>query len=389
MTEPDRVSVAFVFDTNSPRFSRRAFMRTMAFLSAAGFAAACGSSGSSKSSPGNPSNNGTSGPYRLPAKAEPKTLNFYNWTDYVAPNKTIPGFEKESGIKVTYDNYTSNDELLAKLQTGGTGFDLIVPTDSYLPRLKKGGLVEQLDLSLIPNIKNLDERFLNAAYDPGNKYSVPWQWGTTGLGFDKKKVGGDVTDWNAFELPGVRGQSSFLREARDAFAMALVVLGKDPNSVNEDELDSARDWLLELKKKVKTITSDYKAPLISGELILAQAYSGDVFQAQVTNEDLEYAIPTSGGLQWVDAMMIPKGAPHPHNAHAFINYILEPKVGAALTNYVSYGSPNKAAEPFIDKEILQNPLIYPPADVMAKLAFQKDLGDDELLYSDRWTEVTT
>jgi spermidine/putrescine transport system substrate-binding protein len=377
MTEPDRVSVAFVFDATSPRFNRRAFMKTMAFASAAGFAlAACGSDDDDSPS----GSGGNDAP-------EPKSLNFYNWTDYIAED-TIPGFEQQSGIKVTYDNYSSNDELLAKMQAGGSGYDIIVPTDSYLPRLKAGGLLEKLDLGKIPNVTNLDERFRNALYDPGNEYSIPWQWGTTGIGFDKRVAQG-ADDWNVFDLPEVRGKSAFLDEARDAFGMALIVLGRDPNSTDDGDLDDAREWLKDLKGKVKSITSDYQEPLGSGELVLAQAYSGDVFQLQPENKNLEYAIPKSGAFQWVDAMVIPKDAPHPNNAHAFMNYILDPKIGAALTNYVQYGSPNKAAEQFIDKEVLDNPLIYPPADVMAKLVFQKDLGDDELKYSDRWTEVKT
>ena len=373
MSEPDRVSLAFIWDKDDPGFSRRTFMKTMGFAAAAGFAAACGSSGSGKSS--------TTG-----AKSEAKTLNFYNWTAYIADN-TIPNFQKETGIKVQYDNYSSNDELFAKLSAGSTGYDLVVPTDAVLVKMIHAGLVVPLDLSLITNIDNIDERFRNAAYDPGNKYSIPWQWGTTGIGFDKTQVGGEVTDWDAFDLPNVQGKSSYLDEARDAFAMALFALKLDPNTTDEDDLDQAKDYLIDLKKKVKSITSDYLDPLKGGELLLSQAYSGDAFQAQETNPKIEYVIPASGAFSWVDSMAIPKGAKHPGNAEKFMNYILEPKVGAALTNYVSYGSPNKAATPYIDKEILNNPLIYPPADVLAKLPFQKDIGEEELKYSDRWTEV--
>jgi spermidine/putrescine transport system substrate-binding protein len=377
MSEPDRVSLAFIWDTDSPRFSRRTFGKTMAFAAAAGFVAACGSSKGS----GAPTETTTK-------KAEPKVLNFYNWTDYIA-DSTIPNFQKQTGIKVTYDNYSSNDELYAKMSAGSTGYDIIVPTDATLVKMKHADLIEPLDLSLIPNVVNLDERFRNAAYDPGNKYSIPWQWGTTGIGFDKTKVGGEVTDWDAFDLAAVKGKSSYLDEARDAFAMALFALNKDPNSIDDADLDAARDYLIDLKKKIKSITSDYQDPLKAGELLLSQAYSGDVFTIQADKPNIEYIIPTSGAFSWVDSMAIPKGAKHPGNAEKFMNYILEPKVGAALTNFVFYGSPNKAAEPFILKEILDNPLIYPPADVLAKLPFQKDIGEDELKYSDRWTEVKT
>jgi spermidine/putrescine-binding protein len=382
MSDPDRVSLAFIWDTESPHFSRRTFMRTMAFASAAGFVAACGGS-SSKSGTGS---SGSTTPPTFSSKPEAKTLNFYNWTDYIADD-TIPNFQKETGIKVTYDNYSSNDELFNKLSAGSTGYDIIVPTDATLVKMKHAGLVEPLDLTLIPNVKNLDPRFRTAAYDPGNQYSIPWQWGTTGIGYDKTKVDGNVTDWDAFELPAVKGKSSYLDEARDAFAMALFALKKDPNTSNDGDLDAAKQYLIDLKKKIKQITSDYQDPLKSGELLMAQAYSGDVFTIQADNANIEYVIPKSGAFSWVDSMAIPKGAGHPKNAEAFMNYILEPKVGAALTNFVNYGSPNKAAEPFINKDILDNPLIYPSAADLAKLPFQKDIGDDELKYSDRWTEV--
>jgi spermidine/putrescine-binding protein len=378
MSDPDRVSLAFIWDVNSPRFSRRAALKTIAFASAAGFIAACGSS-KSGSSP--TSKSGTTGP-----NTEAKQLNFYNWTDYIADD-TIPNFQKETGIKVTYDNYSSNDELFAKMTAGNTGYDIIVPTDATLVKMKHGNLLEKLDLSQIPNIDNLDPRFRDTAFDPGNQHSIPWQWGTTGLGFDKTKVGGTVTDWDAFNLPAVKGKSSYLDEARDAFAMALFAMGKDPNTTNTKDLDDAKKYLIDLKKKIKAITSDYQDPLKAGELLLSHAYSGDVFTIQADNANIEYVIPKSGAFAWVDSMTIPKGAPHPRNAMQFMNYILDPKVGAALTNAVNYGSPNKAATPYINKDILSNPLIYPPASALAKLPFQKDIGEKETEYNDRWTEV--
>src|SRR5207244_5751455 len=140
----------------------------------------------------------------------------------------------------------SNDEPFAKMSAGSTGYDIIVPTDATLVKMKHADLIAPLDLSLIPNVKNLDARFRNAAYDPGNKYSIPWQWGTTGIGFDKTKVGGEVSDWDAFNLPAVTGKSSFLDEPRDAFAMALFALHLDPNTTDDDDLDQATDYLIAL-----------------------------------------------------------------------------------------------------------------------------------------------
>ncbi|MFM8236258.1 MAG: PotD/PotF family extracellular solute-binding protein [Actinomycetota bacterium] len=369
--QPERVSLAFVLDATSPRFSRRTFLGTLAFASAAGFVAACGGSGSG-------SGGGT----------EAKTLNLFNWTDYVAP-ETVPGFQRETGIRVTYDTFASNDELVAKMEGGGVGYDIIVPTDGILPRLRRSELLRELDLAQIPNVTNLEDRFRTADYDPGNRYSIPWQWGTTGIGYDPEAVGTEVTDWDGFELAGVRGRSSFLDEARDAFGLALFRLGHDPNTTDPEQLDEARDYLIDLKGRVKAITSDYQEPLKSGELILAQAFSGDAFQVAAEAPKVRYVIPRSGAFQYADVMAIPTDAPHPDNAHAFMNYILEPEVGAALSNYVQYGSPNRAALPFIDRELIDNPLIYPPPEILSKLAFLRDLGETELEYSDRWTEIKT
>lgn len=369
--QPERVSLAFVLDATSPRFSRRTFLGTLAFASAAGFVAACGGSGSG-------SGGGT----------EAKTLNLFNWTDYIAP-ETVPGFQRETGIRVTYDTFASNDELVAKMEGGGVGYDIIVPTDGILPRLRRSELLRELDLAQIPNVTNLEDRFRTADYDPGNRYSIPWQWGTTGIGYDPEAVGTEVTDWDGFELAGVRGRSSFLDEARDAFGLALFRLGHDPNTTDPEQLDEARDYLIDLKGRVKAITSDYQEPLKSGELILAQAFSGDAFQVAAEAPKVRYVIPRSGAFQYADVMAIPTDAPHPDNAHAFMNYILEPEVGAALSNYVQYGSPNRAALPFIDRELVDNPLIYPPPEILSKLAFLRDLGETELEYSDRWTEIKT
>ena len=232
--DPERVSLAFIWDTASPRFSRRSFMRTMAFASAAGFLAACGSS----SKTGSSSSAGSPGTTVDVHKTEAKLLNFYNWTDYI-DDDTIPNFQKETGIKVrttTTAPTTSSSRRCVKVSRASTSS--CRPTPS-LVKMKHADLIEKLDLSAIPNVVNLDPRFRNAAYDPGNQYSIPWQWGTTGIGFDKTKVGGDVTDWDAFKLPAIKGKCSYLDEARDAFAMALFAMNKDPNTLNTTDLDDA------------------------------------------------------------------------------------------------------------------------------------------------------
>ena len=226
----NRDHLAFVWDIDSPHFSRRTFMqaRWRSSRSAAGRARrrACGSTGERQSRPG-----------RRPSKAEASSTSTTGPT--TSTDDTIPNFEKATGIKVTYDNYSSNDELFAKMRTGGTGFDIIVPTDATLVKMKHANLLEPLDLAHIPNVKNLDPRFRTAAYDPGNKYSIPWQWGTTGIGYDKTKVGGEVTDWDAFDLPRCKGRARSSTKRATRSRWRLFALGKDPNTLDADELDDA------------------------------------------------------------------------------------------------------------------------------------------------------
>ncbi|WP_158843168.1 polyamine ABC transporter substrate-binding protein [Saccharothrix deserti] len=381
MTEKN-LRIARLWDADSARVTRRTVLRSSAFFALAA-TGACGVG----SAPTGTSSAPTSKVEAANAVAEAK-LNFYNWTDYIAPD-TLSGFTEAAGIEVTYDNFSSNDEMEAKIASGAAGYDLVVPSDNFLRRFLRSGLLSPLDHDLLPNLKNLAERFTEADYDPGNQYSVPWAWGTTGLAYSKAQLG-DVTGFSAYDLAAAQGRSTILDEARDAMALGLLKLGHDPNTSDAKQIAEAVTVLLELKKKIGQITSDVIEPLSSGQVPLAQAYSGDAFQAGDANEDLAYAIPTEGGLSYVDLLCVPKDAPHAENAHKFIDYVLRPEVGAALANAIRYGSPNEAARPMIEPELLNDPLVYPSDEQLAKLPFTKDLGADvEARYADAWTRVKT
>ena len=370
--------IARLWDVDSPRVTRRTMLGSMAFFALA--ACAVGPA---------PTDSGDLGAAEAANLTDEPKLNFYNWTDYIAP-ETLPGFSSVSGIEVTYDNFSTNDEMEAKIASGQAGYDLVVPSDNFLRRFLRSGLLQPLDHDAIPNLRNLEPRFAEAEYDPGNRFSVPWAWGTTGLAYSKSQIGGDVASFDAFDLPGALGRSSILDEARDGMAIGLLKLGHDPNTTDPKQIDDAANFLLSLKKKLGQITSDVIEPLTSGQVRLAQAYSGDAFQASDTNDDIGYAIPSEGGLSYVDLLVIPKDAPHAANAHRFIDFVLGAEAGAALSNAVRYGSPNAAAKPLIDKELLDDPVVYPPDDQLAKLPFTKDLGGDvEALYADAWTKVKT
>ena len=375
------VRIARLWDDR--RLNRRNMLRSMAFFAiAASGLVACGISEAPQGDPGRP------GGRAVNRVGEPR-LNIYNWTDYIAPD-TMSSFEAATGIKITYDNFSSNDEMEAKIASGAAGYDLVVPSDNFLRRFVRGGLVRELDHDLIPNLANLERRFVEADYDPGNRHSVPWAWGTTGLAYSKTALGDQVTGFSAFDLAGAQGRGMVLDEARDGLAIGLLSLGHDPNTADPRQIDDAARYLLNLKKKLGQISSDVIEPLISGQMVLAQAFSGDAFQARGENPAIAYTIPKEGGLSYVDLLCVPKDAPHALNAHRFIDHILRPDVGAALSNTVRYASPNAAAKPFIDKELLNDPLVYPNAEVLARVPFIKDLGREvEARYADAWTKVKT
>ncbi|MEU5694034.1 spermidine/putrescine ABC transporter substrate-binding protein [Actinosynnema sp. NPDC020468] len=362
--------------------SRRTMLRSASFFALAATGACGVGAAPTTSAPGS-----ASATKATNAKAEAR-LNFYNWTDYIAPD-TLTGFTAATGVQVTYDNFSTNDEMEAKISSGAAGYDLVVPSDNFLRRFLRSGLLSPLDHDLLPNLVNLEKRFAEADYDPGNRYSVPWAWGTTGLAYSKSALG-EVTGFSAFDLAAAAGRSTILDEARDGLALGLLKAGHDPNTAVAGELDDAVKVLLELKKRIGQITSDVIEPLTGGQVPLAQCYSGDAFQARSANPDVGYAIPTEGGLSYVDLLVVPKDAPHAENAHRFIDYVLRPEVGAALSNAVRYGSPNAAAKPLIDKALLDDPLVYPSAERLAKLPFTKDLGAEvEARYADAWTRVKT
>ncbi len=316
------------------------------------------------------------------------TLNLYNWSDYVAKD-TLPGFERRTGIKVVQDFYGSNEELLAKLQAGATGYDVIVPSDYMVSIMIKSDVIQKLDKSKIPNFDNLDPAFKGLPYDPNNEYSAAYQWGTTGILYNPEAVDEEVTSWNAMWNPQYEGKIGMLNDVRETFGASLKRLGYSLNSTRESELDEAQ---AELEKQKPLLRGYFGSPeggdlVVGGDLVLAHVFSGDGFAAIYEDEKLEYVIPQDGATRWTDNMAIPIGASNPDAAHKFINYILDAEVGAELSNYTYYGCPNEASYPMIDKAAKNNPAIYPPPEVFEKLEVIRDVGKFTREYERRFTEV--
>ncbi len=319
---------------------------------------------------------------------EEKELALYNWSDYVA-GSTIPGFQKETGIKVTQDFFASNEDLLGKLQAGATGYDVIVPSDYMVAIMVKSDVIQKLDKSKIPNIKNVGENYMGLSYDPNNEYSLPYQWGTTGILYNKKEVGKLDSSWDAMWDKQFEGKMAMLADSREAIGAALYKLGYSVNSKNQDQLQEAE---AELKKQQPLLrgyfaSTEVRPLVMNGDILLGHVYSGDAFLAMSENEDLDYLIPNPRATRWTDNMSIPNGAPHPDNANKFINYILDAKVGAALSNYTYYNTPNEASLSDIDPALKDLPGYTLASDIFERLEVIEDVGKTTREYERIFTEV--
>jgi spermidine/putrescine transport system substrate-binding protein len=344
------------------RVGRRSFLEVAGLLAAAGVAGFVGGTVAGLDDDARPSTP-AGAPLTVGNRRDERVLNIYNWSDYI-DDRTIPLFQAVSNLRVNYDVYSSNEDLLGRMRAGSTSYDIIVPTNNFIPTYLKLDLIEPLRTDLIPNLTNLDREFVDTDYDPGNRYTVPWQWGTTGIGFNRKQAGDKVDSWAALFEPAANmgGRVTLLREVTDLIGCALIYLGRSPNSIKDSDLADVVKLVRSIKPKLKGITSDtYIDELAASETWLAQAWSGDVFQAQDQNGDVSYVIPKEGSLRFVDVMAVPKGAPHPGNAARFMNYVLHPKVQARISSYVSYGTPVSLAKPLLPPDQTKDPAIYPPA----------------------------
>jgi putrescine transport system substrate-binding protein len=318
---------------------------------------------------------------------EEKILNVYNWSDYIAED-TLKKFTAETGIKVTYDVFDDNGVLEAKLLSGKTGYDIVVPSSAFLARQIKAGVFQPLDRSKIPNYKNLDAKLMKKLEnaDPGNQYSIPYLWGTTGLGINvnavKKALGDDapMDSWDLLFDPKyvskLKSCGVTMLDAPDEVIPAtLNYLGEDPNSLDVALMQGkVQDKLLEIRPFVRYFhSSQYINGLANGDICLALGWSGDVIQAAERAEEAEngveivYVIPKEGAGMWFDMLAIPKDADHPENAHKFLDFLLRPEIMADITNYVWYPNAVPPSKEFIDGEILEDTTVYPTPEVEEKL----------------------
>lgn len=328
-------------------------------------------------------------------KSEGGELFVYNWEEYIHPD-TIPNFENEFGVKVTYDTFPGNEALLAKLQAGGAQYDVVFPTHNFVPIHVAQGLLAPLNHDNLPLLKNVTPRFLDTELDPGNEYSIPYLWGMTALSHNTKYTKDDpnLGSWALmFESGPERysGQLGFTDEREEVIATALAYLGYSVNSRNESELREAGDLLRKTKPHVKAFypgAQETKA-LIQEDIVIGHEWNGEVVKANRENPAVEWMLPKEGGTAWFDNVAIPKGAPHQFTAEAFLNYLLRPEVAAANAEAGGYATTNMVAvENHVPAEMSQNPAIYPTEDELARLEFLEVIPDDILpIYDDIWTRL--
>ncbi len=320
------------------------------------------------------------------ALAQDRVVNVYNWSDYI-DESILEDFTKETGIKVVYDVFDSNEVLETKLLAGSTGYDVVVPTGTFLARQIQAGVFTELDKDKLPNLSNMwkDIEKRVEKYDPGNKFSINYMWGTTGLGYNVDKVkaalGDDapVDSWDLLFKPEnvekLKDCGVFVLDApTELIPAALNYLGMDPDSKDPAEIEKAGELLKSIRPNVQKFhSSEYINALANGDICLAVGWSGDVLQARDRAAEadngvtVEYSIPKEGALMWFDQMAVPADAPHKEEAHEFLNYIMRPDVMAKASNYVYYANGNKASQELLNEDVIGDPAIYPSEDAVKNL----------------------
>lgn len=314
-------------------------------------------------------------------------LNVYIWSNYL-PEDVIAEFERRYDAKINIELYDSNEALLAKLQSGGANYDVVVPSDYMVTVLREQGLIDEIDRDRITNFSNLAPQFVGLAYDPANQYSIPYMWGTTGIAYRKDKVAAPVDSWASLWDERYRDRLVMLDDVREAFGAALKFSGKSLNSADPVDIQAAARMLAEQKPLLKAYDSGgFDQLLLSGDAWVAQAYSGQIAKAMAESDQIGYVIPKEGCTFFVDNMCVPRNAMHKDLAEEFINYVLEVKTAADIANGTGFSSPNLAARGLIRPDLLTNEAAYPPPDALERCELIKEVGPAINIYDRFWTEI--
>ena len=323
------------------------------------------------------------------ASASAEELTVFNWFDYIDP-AVIDLFEEETGISVKYVNFTTNEEMYTKLEAGAGTYDVIFPSEYMIERMIAHDMLEELDLSAMPNFANVMDRLKDPSYDPGNRFSVPYMWGTLGYLYNTEMVDEELTSWSALFDEKYAGNVIMMNSMRDSIGLALKYLGYSMNTRDEAELNEAKDLLIKQKQdKIQCgyLLDETKDKMVGGEAAIGVVYSGDAQYAIEKNESLVYVVPEEGSNIWVDGMCIPKGSKNVEGAMKFIDFLCREDIAAMNFDYIYYCSPIQAVVDGLDEEEAAQSTINPSEDVVSRCEYFNDVEDVMSLYENVWMEI--
>lgn len=321
-----------------------------------------------------------------------RVVNVYNWTEYIA-DEVLKAFTAETGIEVIYSTFDSNEAMYAKLKlmNGSGEYDVAFPGTDFVDKMRKEAMLEPLDHSLLPNFKYLSDTFTDVGFDPKNRFSMPYLWGSSGIAVNTQRIDkSTINKWDDLWRPQYRGRVMMMNDLRDVFAMALLTLGYPTSTRDPEQIRQAYEKLKALMPNVRTFNSDApRMPFMEGETYLGLAWNGEVVMAQDQGmPELDFIYPAEGAVMWMDNMVIPKNAKNRANAHAFIDFLMRPKNSAIISQAIGYATPNEAARQLMPPEIANNPIIYPPPTELQHALFREDVGDQTMaLYQRYWDRL--
>jgi spermidine/putrescine transport system substrate-binding protein len=326
--------------------------------------------------------------FTTPAFAANEELYFYNWSEYI-PSEVLEDFTKETGIKVIYSTYESNESMYAKLKTQGSGYDLVVPSTYFVSKMRKEGMLQEIDKEKLAHYQDLDPNYLDKPFDPDNKFSIPYIWGATGIGINTDMLDRSaVSSWGDLWDPQWDGQLMMMDDSREVFHIALTKLGYSPNTTNPDEIKAAYEELRKLVPNVLVFNSDFPAnPYLAGEVSLGMLWNGSAYMARQEGASIEIVWPEKGTIFWMDSLAIPSGAKNTEAAHKMIDFLLRPENAAKIAVEIGYPTPVKTAYPLLPKEFAEDPNVFPPQKVMDSGTWQDEVGEAGALYEEYFQKL--
>jgi spermidine/putrescine transport system substrate-binding protein len=318
-------------------------------------------------------------------------LYVYNWTEYV-PSSLLEQFSKETGIEVIYSTFESNEEMYSKLKLAkGAGYDIVFPSSYYVGKMAKEGMLAELDKTQLSNLANVSPDLMGKPFDPENKYSLPYVYGLTGIGFNSKEVDANkITSWSDLWNEDFKGKLLLMNDSREVFHISLLLDGHSPNTTNEAEIKQAYERLLKLVPNVLVFNSDSpEMPYLQGEVSVGMQWSGSAHRAQAENSDLKFIFPKEGAILWMDNYVIPKNAANKAAAHKFINFLLRPESAKEVIEKMGFSMPNEGVKALLSEELARDPLLFPPQAEIEKGILQADVGEAVEIYEKYWNLLRT